>query len=81
MICNSAFDAANGTDIVITVAAGIVDRCGHTAQTLANVKKLLAQAGAEIIRILTAQIWLRDVNNESALQNSLFKNFPRTQQG
>ena len=45
---------------------------GQTAQTLAKVERLLAQAGTDKSRILTAQIWLRDIKNDFAGMNEVW---------
>lgn len=45
---------------------------GQTRQALAKVDKLLAQAGSDKSRILTAQIWLKDIPRDFSGMNEVW---------
>jgi enamine deaminase RidA (YjgF/YER057c/UK114 family) len=45
---------------------------GQTRQTLAKIDKFLAEAGTDKSRLLTAQIWLRDIRNDFAGMNEIW---------
>lgn len=45
---------------------------GQTRQTLAKIEKFLALAGTDKSRLLTAQIWLKDIQNDFAGMNEIW---------
>ncbi|MGH8417681.1 MAG: RidA family protein [Pseudomonas sp.] len=45
---------------------------GQTLQTLAKVEKYLAEAGTDKSRLLTAQIWIKDIKNDFAGMNEVW---------
>jgi enamine deaminase RidA (YjgF/YER057c/UK114 family) len=45
---------------------------GQTKQTLAKVEKFLADAGTDKSRLLTAQIWLKDIARDFAGMNEIW---------
>jgi enamine deaminase RidA (YjgF/YER057c/UK114 family) len=45
---------------------------GQTKQTLAKVEKLLADAGTDKSRLLSAQIWLKDITKDFAGMNEVW---------
>jgi len=45
---------------------------GQTRQTLAKIDKFLAEAGTDKSRLLTAQIWIKDINNDFAGMNEIW---------
>ena len=62
---------------VVYLAGMTADDCsqdtkGQTEQTLALIDKYLADAGTDKSRLLTAQIWLRDVGNDFGVMNELW---------
>eukprot|EP01062_Namystynia_karyoxenos_P075001 TRINITY_DN72127_c0_g1_i1.p2 TRINITY_DN72127_c0_g1~~TRINITY_DN72127_c0_g1_i1.p2 ORF type:complete len:178 (+),score=79.31 TRINITY_DN72127_c0_g1_i1:80-535(+) len=67
----------NGT-VYLSGQVGIIDKleqsdCAEqTRQTLAKVDRLLALAGTSKSRILTAQIWLRDIDRDFQAMNGVW---------
>jgi enamine deaminase RidA (YjgF/YER057c/UK114 family) len=45
------------------------DARGQTAEALAKLDKVLAEAGTDRTRLLTAQIWLKDISRDFAGMN------------
>jgi len=45
---------------------------GQTQQTLAKIEKFLAEAGTDKSRLLTAQIWIKDIENDFAAMNEVW---------
>ena len=45
---------------------------GQTKQALAKVDKYLAQAGTDKSRLLSAQVWLKDIANDFAGMNEIW---------
>jgi enamine deaminase RidA (YjgF/YER057c/UK114 family) len=45
---------------------------GQTQQTLAKIEKFLADAGTDKNRLLTAQIWIKDIKNDFAGMNEIW---------
>ncbi len=45
---------------------------GQTAQTLAKIEKFLAEAGTDKSRLLTAQIWIKDLERDFAGMNQVW---------
>jgi len=45
---------------------------GQTRQTLAKIEKFLAEAGTDKSRLLTAQIWIKDIKNDFAGMNEIW---------
>ncbi|CAM3862755.1 RidA family protein [Bordetella tumulicola] len=45
---------------------------GQTRQTLAKIEKFLADAGTDKSRLLTAQIWIKDIKNDFAGMNEVW---------
>ena len=45
---------------------------GQTQQTLAKIEKFLAEAGTDKSRVLTAQIWIKDMKNDFAGMNEIW---------
>ncbi|MEI2416861.1 RidA family protein [Orrella sp. JC864] len=45
---------------------------GQTRQTLAKIEKFLAEAGTDKNRLLTAQIWIKDIKNDFAGMNEIW---------
>lgn len=45
------------------------DCAGQTRQVLAKIDQLLAQAGSDKSRLLSAQIWLKDISADFAAMN------------
>ena len=45
---------------------------GQTAQTLAKIEKFLAEAGTDKSRLLTAQIWIKDLERDFAGMNEVW---------
>lgn len=45
---------------------------GQTRQTLGKIDKFLAEAGTDKSRMLTAQIWLKDIKNDFAGMNEIW---------
>lgn len=45
---------------------------GQTRQTLAKIEKFLAQAGTDKSRLLTAQIWIKDLERDFAGMNEVW---------
>jgi len=45
---------------------------GQTIQTLAKIDKFLAQAGTDKSRLLTAQIWIKDIQKDFAGMNEIW---------
>ncbi len=48
------------------------DICGQTRETLAKVDKYLAAAGTDKSRLLSAQIWLKDIYKDFAGMNEVW---------
>ncbi len=48
------------------------DITGQTEQALARVEKFLAQAGTDKSRLLTAQIWLKDIKRDFEGMNAVW---------
>jgi len=48
------------------------DVCGQTRQTLAKIEQYLAMAGTDKTRLLTAQIWLKDIARDFAGMNAVW---------
>lgn len=49
-----------------------LDIRGQTRETLAKIDKYLAEAGADKSRLLTAQIWLKDIYNDFEGMNEVW---------
>lgn len=49
-----------------------LDILGQTRDTLAKIDKYLAEAGTDKTRLLTAQIWLRDIDKDFAGMNEIW---------
>jgi enamine deaminase RidA (YjgF/YER057c/UK114 family) len=47
-----------------------LDARGQTAQALAKLDKVLAEAGTDKSRLLTAQIWLKDIADFAAMNDA-----------
>lgn len=64
----------NGTVFLagITAADRDQDIAGQTAQILARVEALLATAGTDKSRLLTTQIWLKDIASDFASMNKVW---------
>ena len=45
---------------------------GQTRQTLAKIEKFLAEAGTDKSRLLTAQIWIKDLERDFAGMNEIW---------
>ena len=45
---------------------------GQTLQTLAKIEKFLAEAGTDKSRLLTAQIWIKDLERDFAAMNEIW---------
>jgi enamine deaminase RidA (YjgF/YER057c/UK114 family) len=45
---------------------------GQTQQTLAKIEKFLAEAGTDKSRLLTAQIWIKDLERDFAGMNEVW---------
>ncbi|HUP07983.1 MAG TPA: RidA family protein [Caldimonas sp.] len=45
---------------------------GQTLQTLAKIDKFLAEAGTDKSRLLTAQIWIKDLERDFAAMNEIW---------
>jgi enamine deaminase RidA (YjgF/YER057c/UK114 family) len=45
---------------------------GQTRQVLAKIERLLAEAGTDKSRLLTAQIWVKDIKNDFAGMNEMW---------
>ena len=45
---------------------------GQTRQTLAKIEKFLAEAGTDKSRLLTAQIWIKDLERDFAGMNEVW---------
>lgn len=45
---------------------------GQTRQTLANIEKILTDAGTDKTRILCAQIWIKDITRDFAGMNEIW---------
>jgi enamine deaminase RidA (YjgF/YER057c/UK114 family) len=45
---------------------------GQTRQTLAKIEKFLGEAGTDKSRLLTAQIWIRDLERDFAGMNEVW---------
>jgi len=45
---------------------------GQTLQTLAKIEKFLAEAGTDKSRLLTAQIWIKDLEKDFAAMNEIW---------
>lgn len=45
---------------------------GQTRQTLSKIEKFLAEAGTDKSRLLTAQIWIKDLDRDFAGMNSVW---------
>ncbi|HET8746607.1 MAG TPA: RidA family protein [Ramlibacter sp.] len=45
---------------------------GQTQQTLAKIEKFLAEAGTDKSRLLTAQIWIKDLQRDFAAMNEVW---------
>lgn len=45
---------------------------GQTRQTLAKIEKFLAEAGTDKSRLLTAQIWIKDIKKDFAGMNEIW---------
>ena len=48
------------------------DCAGQTRQVLAKIDALLAQSGSDKSRLLSAQIWLKDINADFAAMNEVW---------
>jgi enamine deaminase RidA (YjgF/YER057c/UK114 family) len=48
------------------------DITGQTRQTLARIEQYLAEAGTDKSRLLTAQIWLKDIVNDFDRMNEVW---------
>ena len=48
---------------------------GQTQQTLAKIDRFLAEAGTEKSRLLTAQIWIKDIQSDFAGMNEIWDNW------
>ena len=44
----------------------------QTVQTLAKIEKFLAEAGTDKTRLLTAQIWIKDLERDFAAMNAVW---------
>jgi enamine deaminase RidA (YjgF/YER057c/UK114 family) len=64
----------NGTVYVagITPEDRSQDIRGQTKQVLAKIDRLLAEAGTDKSRLLTAQIWVKDIKNDFAGMNEIW---------
>ena len=64
----------NGTVYVagITPEDRSQDIRGQTRQVLAKIDRLLAEAGTDKSRLLTAQIWVKDIKNDFAGMNEIW---------
>lgn len=64
----------NGTVFVggMTAPDCSADIRGQTAQTLARLERYLAEAGTDKSRLLTAQIWLKDIERDFDAMNELW---------
>lgn len=49
-----------------------LDAAGQTRQVLAKIDALLAQAGSDKSRLLSAQIWLKDISADFAAMNEVW---------
>lgn len=49
-----------------------LDVTGQTQDVLAQIDTYLAQAGVDKTRLLTAQIWLKDITNDFAAMNKVW---------
>jgi len=49
-----------------------LDIRGQTLQTLAKIDKFLAEAGTDKTRLLTAQIWLKDITRDFSAMNEIW---------
>lgn len=49
-----------------------LDCAGQTADVLAKIDQLLAEAGTDKSRILTAQIWLKDIAKDFVAMNEVW---------
>lgn len=48
---------------------------GQTRQTLAKIEKFLAEAGTDKSRLLTAQIWIKDIVNDFEGMNEIWNDW------
>ena len=48
------------------------DAAGQTRQVLAKIDALLAEAGSNRSRLLSAQIWLKDIDSDFGAMNSVW---------
>jgi enamine deaminase RidA (YjgF/YER057c/UK114 family) len=48
------------------------DASGQTRQVLAKIDELLAEAGSDRSRLLSAQIWLKDIDADFAAMNQVW---------
>lgn len=48
------------------------DAAGQTRQVLAKIDRLLAEAGSDRSQILSAQIWLKDIDADFAAMNTVW---------
>lgn len=48
------------------------DIAGQTKQTLAKIEKFLADAGTDKSRLLTAQIWIKDIKRDFEAMNAVW---------
>lgn len=46
---------------------------GQTRQTLSKIEKFLAEAGTDKSRLLTAQIWIKDLKSDFAAMNEVWE--------
>jgi enamine deaminase RidA (YjgF/YER057c/UK114 family) len=46
---------------------------GQTKQTLAKIEKFLADAGTDKSRLLSAQIWIKDITKDFAAMNEIWE--------
>jgi enamine deaminase RidA (YjgF/YER057c/UK114 family) len=66
--------AHNGTVYIagITPEDRTQDIRGQTQQVLAKIDRLLAEAGTDKSRLLTAQIWIKDIKRDFAGMNEIW---------
>ena len=50
----------------------------QTRETLDKIDKLLAEAGTDKTKILSTQIWLKDIKNDFAPMNEIWNNYMRS---
>src|SRR5690606_35710157 len=64
----------NGTVMLsgVTATDASLDISGQTREVLQKIEGLLAQAGTDKSRLLTAQIWLKDITRDFAGMNEVW---------